>query len=173
VRVVEAAVTWCRRCKGKCRSELPPGRWCPTCGKLLAVGAWCPKHGDPLLLSDTFHKPARPRKPRQAPPSPEAEWERRRVEWKAEAERIRAEAERVWARYGRTPAPWASGAGAYVPAWALTLGFTAIPTDAVAVKSAFRRLAFKHHPDRGGEAAEFIKIKTAYDLGIASLGGRA
>jgi len=31
------------------------------------------------------------------------------------------------------------------------------------IKAAYRRLAMKHHPDRGGSADEFQKIKTAYE----------
>jgi hypothetical protein len=176
----------CRQCKGKCRSELPPGKWCPTCGKLLALGAWCPKHGDPLLLPDAFHKPPRPRKPsatseaeaeaerqrRKAERDAEwerseaerkARWERFATQWKAESERrFEAEAER-WARYRRAPDS----------DWARTLGFTEAPTNVTTIKSAFRRLALRHHPDHGGEAAAFIKVKAAYDAGLAAIGGRS
>lgn len=31
------------------------------------------------------------------------------------------------------------------------------------IKAAYRRLAMKHHPDRGGSTDEFQKIKTAYE----------
>lgn len=31
------------------------------------------------------------------------------------------------------------------------------------IKSAYRKLAMKHHPDRGGDVAEFQKIQSAYD----------
>lgn len=31
------------------------------------------------------------------------------------------------------------------------------------IKSAYRRLAMKHHPDRGGDADEFKKVQAAYD----------
>jgi RNA polymerase subunit RPABC4/transcription elongation factor Spt4 len=29
------------------KKGLPPGAYCPKCGKLLAGGAWCPAHGNP------------------------------------------------------------------------------------------------------------------------------
>jgi curved DNA-binding protein len=32
------------------------------------------------------------------------------------------------------------------------------------IKKAYRKLASKHHPDRGGDTAEFQKIQTAYDV---------
>ena len=31
------------------------------------------------------------------------------------------------------------------------------------IKTAYRRLAMKHHPDRGGDPEEFKKIQSAYD----------
>lgn len=40
-----------------------------------------------------------------------------------------------------------------------------VPGSATAaeIKTAYRKLAMKHHPDRGGDAAEFRKITTAYE----------
>lgn len=35
--------------------------------------------------------------------------------------------------------------------------------DANTIKKAYRKLASKHHPDKGGDAEEFKKIQTAYD----------
>lgn len=32
------------------------------------------------------------------------------------------------------------------------------------IKTAYRKLSLTHHPDRGGEVAEFHKIKTAYEV---------
>jgi len=32
------------------------------------------------------------------------------------------------------------------------------------LKSAYRKLALLHHPDKGGDTKEFIKIKDAYEL---------
>ena len=41
-----------------------------------------------------------------------------------------------------------------------------LPSDATVaqVKAAYRRLVAEAHPDRGGEAAEFIKIRAAYEI---------
>lgn len=36
--------------------------------------------------------------------------------------------------------------------------------DWAAVQQAYRRLAARHHPDRGGEPAEFIAIREAYEI---------
>ena len=35
--------------------------------------------------------------------------------------------------------------------------------DQKEIKKAFRKLAMKHHPDKGGDEAEFKKIQNAYD----------
>lgn len=32
------------------------------------------------------------------------------------------------------------------------------------IKRAYRRLAMRHHPDKGGDAARFVEIQTAYDV---------
>ena len=32
------------------------------------------------------------------------------------------------------------------------------------IKSAYKRMAMKHHPDRGGSATEFQKVRTAYEV---------
>lgn len=36
--------------------------------------------------------------------------------------------------------------------------------DAGEIKKAFRHLILKHHPDRRGSAADFVKIREAYDV---------
>ncbi len=53
-----------------------------------------------------------------------------------------------------------------------TLG---LPPEATAaqVKAAYRRLATETHPDRGGEAAAFIRVRAAYEIVAAFLGERA
>ncbi|KAJ1454491.1 DnaJ domain-containing protein, partial [Pelagophyceae sp. CCMP2097] len=33
-----------------------------------------------------------------------------------------------------------------------------------AIKKAYRRLAALHHPDKGGDADEFVKISNAYEF---------
>lgn len=38
------------------------------------------------------------------------------------------------------------------------------------VQASYRRLAAAHHPDRGGDAAEFIEIREAYEVLQATLG---
>lgn len=46
------------------------------------------------------------------------------------------------------------------PADILGVTPTATPDE---IRAAFRRLAMKHHPDRGGDPEEFQKIKAAYE----------
>lgn len=49
--------------------------------------------------------------------------------------------------------------------WALRqLGITEWPTTIFAIKKAFAAQAIKHHPDKGGNAAEFIKCKAAREF---------
>ena len=43
----------------------------------------------------------------------------------------------------------------------LGVGKNATPDD---IKKAYRKLASKHHPDKGGDTATFQKIQTAYDI---------
>jgi hypothetical protein len=43
------------------------------------------------------------------------------------------------------------------------------PCTVVAVKSAYRRLAKQHHPDRGGAAGRFLALQTAYRQALALL----
>lgn len=42
------------------------------------------------------------------------------------------------------------------------LGVSGIATQEE-IKAAYRRLAMKHHPDRGGDPEEFQRVKTAYE----------
>ena len=37
-------------------------------------------------------------------------------------------------------------------------------TDAKGIKNAYRKLASKHHPDKGGNAEQFKKVQEAYDV---------
>lgn len=41
------------------------------------------------------------------------------------------------------------------------------------LKSAYRKLAFEHHPDRGGKQEDFLRIKSAYDGAVYIVGRRA
>lgn len=43
-----------------------------------------------------------------------------------------------------------------------TLGLAPAATNGD-IKATWRRLAMRHHPDRGGDHAEFIRLKTAYE----------
>ena len=44
------------------------------------------------------------------------------------------------------------------------LGFTEGSITLADIKTAYRKLALKHHPDKGGDEAEFKKIAAAYEL---------
>ncbi len=41
------------------------------------------------------------------------------------------------------------------------------------LKGAYRKLAFEHHPDRGGKQENFLRIKSAYDGAVYIVGRRA
>ncbi len=61
---------------------------------------------------------------------------------------------------------WAGRAlGETDPCW------TVLGVDASAgvaeIRTAFRRLALAHHPDHGGDAGAFIRVKAAYDMALA------
>ena len=43
--------------------------------------------------------------------------------------------------------------------------------DATAIKSAYHKLALVHHPDRGGDAAVFRELATAYQTVLTALDG--
>ena len=49
--------------------------------------------------------------------------------------------------------------------WPQVLGLS-LPCTAADVRRAYRRLALKHHPDRGGTDAEFNAITKAYDAAL-------
>ena len=67
------------------------------------------------------------------------------------------------------------GGSGSIPPCLATLGLGR-DADLEQVKASYRRLALVHHPDRGGEPAEFQRIKRAYDQALAFLrrrrGGR-
>src|SRR5207247_8118995 len=52
------------------------------------------------------------------------------------------------------------------------LGLTAGCTEDD-IRAAYRRLAMKHHPDRGGDEKAFVKIQAAYEQAFALAGGIA
>jgi DnaJ domain len=60
------------------------------------------------------------------------------------------------------------GGSGSVPPCLVTLGLGR-DSDLEQVKASYRRLALVHHPDRGGEAGEFQRIKRAYDQALAYL----
>jgi hypothetical protein len=60
------------------------------------------------------------------------------------------------------------GGSGSIPPCLATLGLGR-DADLEQVKASYRRLALVHHPDRGGEPAEFQRIKRAYDLALAYL----
>jgi hypothetical protein len=72
--------------------------------------------------------------------------------------------------YGEEPRRHsASRAPAPAPrTWPQVLGLT-LPCTAADVRRAYRRLALKHHPDRGGTDAEFNAITRAYDAALLEL----
>lgn len=45
-----------------------------------------------------------------------------------------------------------------------TLGLTAMPLTMDDLKSAYRKMSLKAHPDAGGDAETFKKVKAAYSL---------
>ena len=60
------------------------------------------------------------------------------------------------------------GGSGSIPPCLATLGLGR-DADLDQVKAGYRRLALVHHPDRGGEPAEFQRIKRAYDQALALL----
>lgn len=52
----------------------------------------------------------------------------------------------------------------FAPARADDLAVLGLPVTATAgdIKTAWRRLAMRHHPDRGGDHGEFVRLKSAY-----------
>jgi len=118
---------------------------------------------------------------------------RTRDEARAEAERaagqklveIDARWAGAWVRLLRGDAPWpkpraarageeeegaSHGAAAPMPAgtkpWALAVLGLAAGASAEDVKRAFRVMALRTHPDRGGDAASFVDVKRAYDVAL-------
>lgn len=43
------------------------------------------------------------------------------------------------------------------------LGLPTTETDAAVIKATYRRLAAKHHPDKGGDAVRFVAVRKAYE----------
>jgi hypothetical protein len=55
--------------------------------------------------------------------------------------------------------------------WPSVLGIPATST-AEHVRAAYQELAFRHHPDRGGDAATMAKINAARDAALKEIGAR-
>jgi hypothetical protein len=83
----------------------------------------------------------------------------------------RSEPEPQSSRQRRAPDPSVASAPYEVRLWLPDLGLR-WPCTAAEVTSAFRRLALVHHPDMGGNASDFIRIKLAYDRLKQLLGER-
>jgi hypothetical protein len=91
---------------------------------------------------------------------------------------------RAWARVLVGQAPWsarkASPVGRPPPAppregsksWALALLGLDSAATADDVKRAFRAVALRAHPDRGGTDAEFIRVKRAHDVALGAVDRR-
>jgi len=60
----------------------------------------------------------------------------------------------------------------YLPKPFRVLGL-AYPCSMEELRARWRELARKHHPDRGGDVAKFIKLKEAYDEAVTILDGRS
>jgi hypothetical protein len=67
--------------------------------------------------------------------------------------------------YAKLPPPSAAAAAP----WYEVLGLDS-SADVAAVESAWKRLRSQHHPDKGGDAAEFSRVKRAYDEAMCVLG---
>lgn len=76
---------------------------------------------------------------------------------------------KVWSRQARErffTKPIEERRQQYRPQYLVDLGLPAGATKAQ-IKSQFRRLAMRHHPDRFGDAEEFKRVKRAYDEAMA------
>ena len=56
-----------------------------------------------------------------------------------------------------------------LPTFIKILGMTKWPCTEEELKSVWKKQALRHHPDRGGNPQEFIRIKAAYDRAISRL----
>lgn len=54
-------------------------------------------------------------------------------------------------------------------AWWEVLGLPNAETNAVAINNAFRALARVHHPDAGGQVADFQRLQRAYEEGLEAI----
>ena len=106
------------------------------------------------------------------------ELERINREWEEQSRRDREERERRYQNYQANEGqsrrddgdsarsmPWEARGPLSV------LGLTTAATFAQ-VKARHRELALQHHPDRGGDAAEFRKIQAAYEVACRIVAGR-
>jgi hypothetical protein len=81
-----------------------------------------------------------------------------------EARRLRAERGDFWWLADRPYPP--------IPQCLQVLGLRP-PADAESIRKQYRALAHRYHPDHGGSAAEFIRIKRAFDEALSLAGGTA
>lgn len=71
------------------------------------------------------------------------------------------------ARYRRTAGPRRHKPKP--PAFVQVLGLSHWPVPPATLKAWWRQLALQHHPDRGGTASDFIRVKTAYEEALRSV----
>ncbi len=102
----------------------------------------------------------------------QTDWARRESARQEEARRFQAELEELhrraaafhaFAMQSNRPGP------GHVPQCYRMLGLTP-PVDTEAVKRAYRSLAMIHHPDRGGDQGEFIRVQSAYSDALRLVG---
>lgn len=61
-------------------------------------------------------------------------------------------------------------ASSTLPWFATTLGLASWPVESAQVKSAYRKLALKRHPNRGGTHEGFVELQRAYSAAYTAIG---
>jgi hypothetical protein len=144
----------------------------PTKRRRFFWAAWwsAPPESDPFRRPDASNGGARSREEARVAAEQLA---------KQPLEEVEARWARAWMRVLRGEPPWtAAGRAPRRPQppppagsrpWALaTLGLPAGATNGE-IRRAFKELALRTHPDRGGDDAAFIAAKRAYDVAMAAV----